>query len=54
MRLEHAWGIVSHMDMVNNNEALRAAKKEVLPAVTEFYSSITLNDELWKRVKMLK
>ena len=54
MRLSHAWGIICHLDSVNNNEAMRAAKNEVLPLITEFYSSITLNDALWKRVKELK
>ena len=33
---------------------MRAAKNEVLPLITEFYSSITLNDALWNRVKDLK
>ena len=54
MRLSHAWGIICHLDTVNNNELMRAAKNEMLPLITEFYSSITLNDALWNRVKALK
>ena len=53
MRLGNAWGIICHLDMVNNNETMRAAKNAVLPLITEFYASITLNDKLWERVKAL-
>ena len=49
--LNHAWGLVSHLDSVNNSPELRDAHNAILPKVTEFYSSIPLNEPLWKTLK---
>jgi len=45
--LNSAWGLVSHLDSVCNQSALREAKNEMLPRVSEFYSGIPLNERLW-------
>ena len=49
--LNHAWGLVSHLDSVNNSPELRDAHNAILPKVTEFFSSIPLNEPLWKTLK---
>lgn len=46
--LNHAWGLVGHLDSVCNSPELRKAYNAMLPKVTEFSSSIPLNAELWK------
>ncbi|MGJ8651988.1 MAG: M3 family metallopeptidase [Opitutaceae bacterium] len=49
--LNHAWGLVGHLDSVCNQPALRDAQNKMLPEVSQFYSSIPLNDSLWKTLK---
>jgi len=49
--LSAAWGKVSHLDAVCNSEALRQAHNAMLPAVTDFFASIPLNDRLWNVLK---
>jgi oligopeptidase A len=49
--LNHAWGLVSHLDSVSNSPELRKAHNTMLPAVTEFYARIPLNPELWNVLK---
>ena len=49
--LSNAWGLVSHLDSVCNSPELRDAHNAMLPKVTEFYSSIPLNEALWKTLK---
>lgn len=49
--LNHAWGLVSHLDAVCNSPALRDAHNAMLPKVTEFFSGIPLNEGLWKTLK---
>ena len=49
--LNHAWGLVSHLDSVNNSPELRDAHNAMLPKVSEFFASIPLNEALWKTLK---
>jgi len=49
--LNRAWGLVSHLDSVNNSPELRDAHNAMLPKVTEFFSSIPLNGPLWETLK---
>ena len=49
--LNHAWGLVSHLDSVNNSPELRAAHNAMLPKVSEFFASIALNEALWETLK---
>lgn len=50
--LERGWGRLNHLDSVSNNSAQRDALNELLPAVSSFFSSISLDDDLWKKLKM--
>ncbi len=52
-QLERAMGIVGHLEAVATSDTLRAAYDEVKPAVSELYSSIPLNEGLWKRISAL-
>lgn len=49
--LNTAWGIVNHLDSVNNSPILREAINHILPKVTEFYTNIPLNEQLWEVLK---
>ena len=49
--LERAWGRLNHLDSVSNNPAQREALNELLPAVSNFFSSISLDGELWQKLK---
>ncbi|MFU8849031.1 MAG: M3 family metallopeptidase, partial [Opitutales bacterium] len=49
--LNRAWGLVSHLDSVCNSPELRAAHNQMLPKVSEFFSGIPLNAELWQTLK---
>lgn len=49
--LHRAWGLVSHLDAVNNSQKLRQAHNAMLPQVTEFLASIPLNEQLWQTLK---
>jgi oligopeptidase A len=46
--LDRAWCRVAHLDSVCNAPALRAAHNAMLPKVTEFYTRICLNPDLWR------
>lgn len=50
-RVSNAWGLVSHLESVNNSEALRAAYKIAQPKITRFFSGLPLNADLWKALK---
>ena len=50
-RLEHAMGIVGHLESVATYPELRAAYNAVQPRVSEFYSGIPLNENLWRQLK---
>lgn len=49
--LEYAMGIVSHLESVATEPALREAYNAVQGPVAEFYSSIPLNSKLYARVQ---
>jgi oligopeptidase A len=49
--LNRAWGLVSHLDSVNNSPELRAAHNAMLPKVSEFFASIPLNEALWETLE---
>ncbi|KAF0094635.1 MAG: oligopeptidase A [Puniceicoccaceae bacterium 5H] len=50
-QLQHAWGLVSHLDSVRNSGALREAYNAMLPQVTAFFARIPLNDALYGTLK---
>lgn len=49
--LDHAWGLVSHLDSVLNSPELRKAYNALLPDITAFFTSITLDAGVWSVVK---
>ncbi len=49
-RLDYAMQIVRHLEAVVTTPELRAAYNAVQPKVSEFYSSLPLNEALWKAV----
>src|SRR5581483_10154632 len=50
-RLEFAIGVVRHLEAVATTPELRAAHNAVQPKVSEFYSSLPLNEALWQAVQ---
>ena len=49
--LQKAWGLVNHLDSVNNSPELREAMNKMLPPVSAFFASISLNDDLYAALK---
>jgi oligopeptidase A len=49
-RLDYAMQIVRHLEAVATTPELRAAYNAVQPKVSEFYSSLPLNEALWQGV----
>ena len=49
--LEYAMGIVKHLEAVATTPDLRAAYNKVQPDVSAFYSSIPLNEGLWRAIQ---
>ena len=49
--LSRAWGRVCHLESVENTPALREAYNAVLPRITEFFSSLTLDAQLWEKIR---
>jgi len=49
--LSHGWGRLQHLDSVCDNPEQRKALNAMLPAVTEFYSSIPLDSGLWEIIR---
>jgi oligopeptidase A len=50
-RLDYAVGIARHLEAVATTPALRAAYNAVQPPVSAFYSSLPLNEPLWRSVQ---
>ena len=50
-RLDYVMNVVRHMESVATTPALRAAYNAVQPKVSAFYSSIPLNEGLWKAIQ---
>jgi oligopeptidase A len=50
-RLDYALNVIRHMESVCTTPAFRAAHNAVQPKVSAFYSSISLNEELWKAIQ---
>ena len=49
--LEYSMGIVRHLEAVATTPELRAAFNKVQPDVSAFYSSIPLNEGLWRAIQ---
>ena len=49
--LNDGWGRLNHLDSVSDSPAQREALGRMLPEVTDFYSSLALNDRLWEVIK---
>ena len=45
--LERGWGRLNHLDSVRDEPAQREALNQMLPEVSDFYSSVPLNPRLW-------
>jgi oligopeptidase A len=52
--LEVAMGMVEHLESVESSDELRGAYNRVLPSVSEFYSSITLNEALYQSLSRVE
>ncbi len=50
-QLGDGWGRLNHLDSVCDSPAQREALGKMLPEVTDFYSSLALNDRLWAVMK---
>ncbi len=50
-QLNDGWGRLNHLDSVCDSPAQREALGKMLPEVTDFYSSLALNDRLWAMIK---
>ena len=50
-RLDYAIGIVRHLEAVSTTPELRAAYNAAQPQVSAFYSSLPLNEPLWRAVQ---
>src|SRR5450755_3383788 len=49
--LEYAMGVVRHLESVATTPELRLVFNAVQPAVSAFYSSLPLNEGLWRAVQ---
>ena len=49
--LGYAMGVVGHLESVATYPELRKAYNDVQPKVSEFFSSIPLNEGVWKRIR---
>lgn len=49
--LSRAWGLVGHLDSVLNSPDLRKVYNALLPEVTAFYTSLSLDPDIWQVFK---
>ena len=49
--LDYAMSVVRHLESVATTPELRAAFNAVQPKVSAFYSSLPLNEDLWKAIQ---
>ena len=52
-RLDFAWGLVTHLDMVQNTEGLRAAKQRVQPLITRVATRAAQSEALYRAARAL-
>jgi len=52
-RLGRAWGAINHLNSVADNPELRAAYNEALPKVTEFWTALGSNEDLYEKYKSI-
>jgi oligopeptidase A len=52
-KLGRAWGAVSHLNSVADNPELRVAYNESLPIITEFYTALGANEQLYAKYKAI-
>jgi len=52
-KLGCAWGAVSHLNSVADNPELRVAYNESLPIITEFYTALGANEQLYAKYKAI-
>ena len=52
-KLGRAWGAVSHLNSVADSPELRAAYNESLPVITEFYTALGANEQLYAKYKAI-
>ncbi len=50
-KLDYAMSVVRHLESVATTPELRAAHNAVQPKVSAFYSSLPLNEGLWKAIQ---
>jgi oligopeptidase A len=53
-KISRAWGMVSHLNAVNNSPALREAYTATLPAITQFWTSLSQNEALFAKYKQIR
>ena len=52
-KLGRAWAAVSHLNSVADTPALRAAYNQALPKVTEFFTRLGADDQLYAKYKAI-
>lgn len=53
-RLSKGWGRLNHLDSVSDIDGLRDALNAMLPKVSAFFSSISLDPEIWASLKAFR
>ena len=52
-KLGRAWGAVNHLNAVADSPEFRAAYNQALPTVTEFYTALGANEQLYAKYKAI-